>query len=167
MPNPYVGYANIVPLLLPVDIGTTVTATPYVDLKGVNRCGFLLNFGVITTSTTASDVEEITVEAATIESGTEAAVAFSYRLSGLVTANTWGAITAVGATGVALTSGDDGLSVWVEIDPDAMAASDYRYVRVKLTDNTSTTVCLVAVNAFLDQIYRETTFVSATACASV
>jgi hypothetical protein len=93
-------------------------------------------------------------------------VAFSYRLSGAVGTNTWGAITAVASTGVALTVSDDDKLLWIEIDPGAMAASDYRYVRVLLTDTPDMANCLVGVIGVLDASYKQTTFVSATAAAS-
>jgi len=163
--NPFVGYDNFIPLLAPVDLAGTATRSIYMDLKGANRAAFLVCFGAITG--TATDTMVVTVEAATAEGGSEAAVAFSYRLSGAVGANTWGAITAVAAaTGVVLTVSDDDKLLWIEINPDAMAASDYRYVRVLLTDTPDMANCLVGVMGVLDASYKQTTFVSATASAS-
>jgi hypothetical protein len=167
MPNQYLGYDNVFNVLAPIDCASNITATQYVPLKGVNRLSFLVNVGVFTPAAT-TDFEVITVEAATLESGTETAIAYSYRLSGIsASANTWGAITAVGATGTYYTGIMDGRSLWIDVDPDALAASNYRYVRVKLTDDTNSTVCLACVNAFVSPKYRMTTFVSLTACASV
>jgi hypothetical protein len=162
--NPFVGYDNFIPLLAPADITGTVTASAYMDLKGANRAGFLVAFGAITG--TSTDTEVVTVQAATAPDGTEAAIAFSYRLSGAVGANTWGAITTVASTGVALTVSDDDKLLWIEINPDAMAANDYRYVRVLLTDTPDMANCLVGVIGVLDASYKQTTFVSATASAS-
>jgi len=164
--NTFVGYDNIIPLLAPVDIGTTITATPYVDLKGSHHCAFLINFGVFTPTAT-TDFEVITVEAASAVDAAEAAIAYNYRLSGIVGTNTWGAITAVGATGAYIDGvTGDAVSYWIEVDADTLAANNYRYLRVRLTDTTSTVVCLTAVNAFLSQRYRQTTYASATASAS-
>ena len=162
--NPFVGYDNFIPLLAPVDLAGTATRSIYMDLKGANRAAFLVCFGAITG--TATDTMVVTVEAATAEGGSEAAVAFSYRLSGAVGANTWGAITAATTAGVALTVSDDDKLLWIEIDPGAMAASDYRYVRVLLTDTPDMANCLVGVMGVLDASYKQTTFVSATASAS-
>jgi hypothetical protein len=160
------GYTNIMPLIAPIDAGSNILTSPYVAMKGVNRIGFLVNFGVFTPAAT-TDFEVMTIEAATAEGGAEAAIAYNYRLSGAVTANTWGAITAVGATGAYINGvTGDGVSYWLEVDPDTLAASNYRYLRVKLTDDTNSTVCLVAVNAFIEPVYRQTTYVSATASAS-
>jgi hypothetical protein len=162
--NAFVGYDNFIPLLAPADITGTATRSAYMDLKGANRAAFLVCFGALTG--TSTDTEVVTVEAATAVTGTEAAVAFSYRLSGAVGTNTWGAITAVASTGVALTVSDDDKLLWIEIDPGAMAASDYRYVRVLLTDTPDMANCLVGVIGVLDASYKQTTFVSATAAAS-
>jgi hypothetical protein len=99
MANPFVGYDNIVPLVAPV-AGTTGTITsPYVDLRNAQKASFLIAFGAIT-STTTTDEMVITVECATAEGGAEAAIAYRYRLSAAVGANTWGAVTTVAAGSV-------------------------------------------------------------------
>jgi len=163
--NPFTQYMNIIPLLEPKDISTNITASAYMDLKGANRAAFLVSFGAIT-SATAGDTEDITVEAATSDAGaTEAQIDFRYRKSGALGANTWGAITS--ASVLQLTaSADDNVLVWIEIDPDELAANDYGYVRVKLTDNPDMTACLVSVIGLTSPKYRMTTMVSATASAS-
>lgn len=164
MNNTFGMYENVVPLLAPVDIASTVTASPYMDLKGANHAAFLVMFGAIT-SATLLDTEDITVEAATAVDGTEASISFSYRKSGAVGANTWGTIAS--ATLVAMAASvDDNMAVWIDIDPDALAASDYRYVRVKLTDNPDMTACLAAVVGFIDPRYKKYTMTSVTASAS-
>jgi hypothetical protein len=164
--NQFVGYSNIIPLLAPVDITSTVTATAYMDLKHANRAAFLISLGNIA-SGSATDRERITVEAATAPAGTEAAIAFKYRMSGVVGANTWGAITAVSATSyIEIALNDDGKLIWIEIDPEVLAANDYRYVRVKATDATDMDNFIIGVVGLVDQKYRQTTYASATAAAS-
>lgn len=165
--NPFMQYENVIPLLAPADIATTVTASNYMDLRAANHAGFLVVLGALTSATT-TDREEITVEAATAPGGTEAAVAFKYRLSGALGANTWGAITEVAAT-AALSldpAADDNKLVWIELDLPALADDDLRYARVKLTDNPDMTACIVAVLGMLDPAYKQATHVSATAAAS-
>jgi hypothetical protein len=162
--NPYVGYTNIVPLLAPVDIASTVTASSYMSLKNAQRAAFLVYVGLLTSATT-TNTEDITVEAATAEGGTEAAIDFWYRVGSAVGANTWGAITS--ASVLALSSDtQDGVMVWLEFDVDALAANDYQVVRVKFTDNDDMTAALVSVIGFIDPRYRMTTHRSATASAS-
>lgn len=162
--NPYVGYSNIIYLVESKDIASTVTASAYMDLKHANRAAFLLAFGAIT-SATAGDVYDITVEAATAPDGTEAQIDFYYRKSGALGTNTWAAITSASTLALAA-SVDDNKMIWIEVDPDALAASDYRYVRVKITDNPDMTAGLVSVLGFIDQKYHQTTWASATASAS-
>lgn len=162
--NPYAQYENVIPLLEPKDIASTATASAYMDLKGANRAAFLVMFGAIT-SATAGDVEDVTVEAATAEGGTEAQVDFKYRKSGALGANTWGTITSASVVSMAA-SVDDNKWLWIEVDPSAMAASDYRYVRVKCTDNPDMTACLVGIVGFIEPKYRMTTMVTATGSAS-
>lgn len=165
--NPFVGYDNIIPLLAPADITSNDTPTAYMDLKGANRAAILLQFGNIHSGST--DTETITVEGATDPSGTEAAVAFQYRISGeAASANTWTAITTATTAGFTLALTDDGKCCWLEINPDAMAASDYRYVRamIKPTVSAQMANCVVGALGIIDPIYKMTTFVSATASAS-
>ncbi len=162
--NAFAEYANVMPLVYPVDIASTITASPYVDLKGAQSCAFLVMLGAVT-SATLLDVEKVTVEAATAVDGTEVQIDFKYRQSGVVTANTWGAVTSASVVTYAA-SVDDGKSLWIEVDPAGLAASDYRYVRVKFTDDPDMTACLVAVVAFVGPRYRQYTMASVTASAS-
>ena len=165
MANPFVGYDNIVCFLAPQDIASTATTCPYVDLRNAQKAFFLLQFGAVT-STTVTDDWTITIQAATAEGGTEAAVAFRYRRSGAVGANTWGAVTTADTTGVTVAPDEhDNTALLIEVDPDALAANDYRYARAVLTD-VDAEACLVAGFAFLETRYKQTTHISATAAAS-
>lgn len=163
--NPYVAYDNIIPLLAPADVTNSTTVSGYMDLKAANYAGFLVITGNIH-SGSASDTEVITVEAATDPAGTEAAIAFKYRLSGAVGANTWGAVTAATTAGMSLGITDDSKLVHIEIDPDALAASDYRYARVKATATDDMANFVFGVLGLVSPMYRMTTFVSVTASAS-
>ena len=168
MANPFVGYDNIVCFLAPQDIVSTTTVCPYVDLRNAQKAFFLIQFGAVT-STTVTDDWIITLDAATAEDGTEAQIDFRYRRSGVVGANTWGAVTTVAAaTGITIApDADDNKGVLIEVDPDALAASDYRFVRAVLTDLVDSEACLVAGFAFIEARYKQGTHISATASASV
>ena len=109
----------------------------------------------------------IAVEAATAEGGTEAAIGFRYRISAAVGTNTWGAIASVANTGLGMGADDsDDMYVWIEIDPDVLAANDYRYVRLWLKQSVALEACLVAVNGVLEARYKQFTHITATASAS-
>ena len=165
--NPFLGYQNIIMLLEPKDIVTTATNSAYMDLKNANRACFLVSYGAIT-SDTALDEAQVYVQAATAVDGAEAQIAFNYRQSGALGTNTWGAITARTATQVVSLQAfvDDNKMLWIEIDPEALASSDYRYVRVSLTDSTALGAALVCVHGFIAPKYRMATFTSVTASAS-
>jgi hypothetical protein len=62
----------------------------------------------------------------------------------------------------------DNMLVWIEVDPDALAAAntDFRFVRVLLTDNVDMEACLVSVIGIIEARYKQTTHISATASAS-
>jgi hypothetical protein len=167
MPNPFVGYDNVIMLLEPQDIGSTANAGIYMDLRNAQKAFFLVITGDIG-SASAADEFVITIEAATAEGGTEAQVDFRYRKSGALGDNTWGAVTTVAAaTGLGLGADDsDDVMVMIEVDPDALAANDYRFVRLVLDDNTDMTTCLIAVLGIIEARYKQTTHISATASAS-
>jgi len=171
MANQFVGYDNIIPLVAPA-AGTTGTITsPYMDLKNAHKASFLISFGAIT-STTTTDAMVITVEGATIEvGGVEAEVDFRYRLSGAVGANTWGDVTTIAAaTGLPMLAptADDKL-VWVELDPDALGASDYRFVRFVVAPLVASQMEAFVLGGIgiIEARYKQTTHISATAGASV
>ncbi len=170
MANPFVGYDNIIPLLAPADIASTTTYGGYMDLRNAQKASFLIQFGAIT-STTATDEFVITVVAASVDTGVAGtAVDFRYRKSGALGTNTWGAVTTVAAaTGLGMGADDsDNMLVWVEVDPDALAAAnaDYRFAAVLLTDNDDMEACLVSVIGIIEARYKQTTHISATASAS-
>lgn len=156
-------YQNIVPLLAPIDKAGVAAATPFVDLKTAHSLSFLVYVGVITAAT-ADAVVTVTVEAATAAaSGSEAAVAFSYRLSGATGANSWDAIAAATTAGATFASTDDGKAMLITLDPSAVQAAkaDARWVRAVITP-TDFSVCLVSAVAVLEPRYAQATMVSAT-----
>jgi len=166
MANPFIQYDNVYCFLAPQDIASTATTCPYVDLRSAQKCFFLIQFGAIT-STTTTDAYVITVECATAEGGTEATIPFRYRLSAALGTGTWGAVTTCASTGLSLTAAaNDNMGVLIEIDPDELAANDYRYARAVLTDTPDMEAGLVAGFAFLEARYKQTTMVTATASAS-
>jgi hypothetical protein len=160
-----IAYRNVIPLISPADVSTTAQTTAYIDLRNAQKACFMVFLGTITSST-ATDVEALTIECATAEGGTEAAIGYSYRLSGAVGTNTWGAITTVGTTGLEIGLTDDDKMICVEVDPDVLAANDYRYARLKLTDTDDMNAFEVAVWAEIWPRYKQTTHISATASAS-
>ena len=162
--NSFVAYNNIVPLVAPVDVADNNTATGYIDLKGIHNCAFLVYVGLLT-SATALDNLPVTVEAATAVDGTEVQVDFSYRKATAAGTNVWGAVTSASVVTL-YASVDDGILLWIEVDVDGCAASDYRYVRVNVNP-TDLAACLVSCVAITNPRYRQTTMTTATASASV
>lgn len=161
--NTFVQYNNIIPLLAPVDIADTETVTGYVDLKGAHNFAFFAYFGLLT-SATALDNLVITVEGATAEGGTEAQLDFYYRKAAAAGANTWAAIASASVVTL-YASVDDGVALWIEVNPDDLAANDYRYTRLRMVP-TDLTACLPSVIGIVNPRYRMTTYTSVTASAS-
>jgi hypothetical protein len=160
-------YDNVFPLLQPVDKTTATTNSLWVDLKSAHKMGFLVEAGVVTAS--ADDTLTFTVECATVADTTAAegtAIAYTYRLAGAATANTWGAPTAVAATGYGpLASAITGKALYIEIDPAAAQAAvdSGRWVRLTITPTGGTTAQLLAIQALIDPRFKQQTMISATA----
>ena len=112
-----------------------------------------------------TDVIDATVQGATAEGGAEAEVAYTYRISSAVTANTWGAVTDGTTAGIDLTDEHEGMSLWIEPDMGALWAGGTPYVRLSVALNAFT-VSLVSAVAILDTRYSMTTMQSSTASAS-
>ena len=135
---------KVLPILAPVDIVATATASAYVDLTESHWASFLVEFGVITTGSLT-----VTVEASTAGSSnaTEAAIPFNYRLSAAVATDTMGAITAGTSAGVSITASDDAKTLVIEVDPAALPTNpgaDFKWLRLVLSPTTDMTVCLAA-----------------------
>lgn len=148
---------KIVPLLGSIDIVATATSSNYVALKDV--VGLLeisVNFGLIT-STDSTGEAVVTLQASNVSDTTssdlaEAAIAFSYRLSGAVGTDTMGAITAATSAGVAVVNTSDNVSLLCYVDPSAVATLDagYKFVRAVVTPTAEVTSTVVgAVARFL------------------
>jgi len=160
----FVTMENIVPLVSPADVTTSATATAFVDMKNALHATFFAFFGSIT-STSADQAVVVTMECATAAaSGSEVAIAFSYRLSGAVAANTWGAITAATSSGVSVGTTDDDKILAVDINPAALegALADARFVRMVITPDAGASATEVAAWAVLDPRYPQLTHKSAT-----
>ena len=153
----YAEELKVVPLLGSVDIVATATNSNYVALKDV--VGLLeisVNFGLIT-STDSTGEAVVTLEASNVSDTTssdlaEAAIAFSYRLSGAVGTDTMGAITAATTAGKAVVNTSDNVSLLCYVDPSAVATLDagYKFVRAVVTPTAEITSTVVgAVARFL------------------
>jgi hypothetical protein len=163
MANNFGQYLNIYPLLSPVDTTSSAVNSAFVDLAGSNNARIYVFFGSVTAAST-DDVVTVTVEAATTTaSASEIAIGYSYRLSGAVGTNTWGAITAVGATGMEIGLSDDDKILLIELDPAVVQATEdgSRYVRVTITPTAGVSAAEIAVWAELDPQYKSATFVDA------
>lgn len=160
----YVQDVNVVPLLAPQDIAATATATPFLALKTIIDGMLYIAFGNIAAAS-ADQAVTVTLEAATAAaSGSEAAVAFNYRLSGAVGANSWGTLTAATSAGVSVATTDDNKILAIQIDPAALQAAkaDASHVRAVITPDAGGSATLVAAWASFLPAYKQNSMVSAT-----
>ena len=160
------GSDKYVELLATQDItsGTAVKSS-FINAALTHWVTFLLPFG----SVDGDDVV-ITIDACTANatSGASlAAIPFRYRLSGAVTADTWGAVTTADSAGCTLTSTSQHSSLMlIDIDPadivcDTGSSYDtYKYLRVVLDGGGSLSHCLITVVAAYEPRYRDMTVTS-------
>lgn len=146
---------KVVPLLSAAATDSTVSA--FVKVDQANWLTFLVHMGANDTTST------ITVECCTANSTSGAAlvaIPFSYRLSGEMGSDTWGAITTVDSSGYALTSDYANVSLLLDIDPADLAADtgldtvEYWFARVKIAC-TSYSSNPIDVHAFLEPRWRK------------
>lgn len=156
---------KVLPILGPIDIVATATATQYVDMDELNWLTVLCPFGVVTSTDSTGEIV-VTVEASTAGSsnGTEGAIAFQYRLSAAVATDTMGAIGSATSAGVAVANTADNTLLVIEIDPAVVSASadTRRYVRVVFTPTSETTVCIVGAIAVGEPRYPGNSIPSST-----
>jgi hypothetical protein len=157
----YVEKTKALPILAPADIAATATASQYFDLENAHWATIAVQFGAITNSTIA-----VTVECSTAASSnaTEQTIGFNYRLSSAVATDSMGAITAATTTGAALAATDDNKTLFIDLDPSAVAAlaADMQFARVVITPATDNTAVLVGAIAYLEPRYPGNTIASAT-----
>jgi len=154
---------NFVLGIQPIDAATAPLSTAWIDMKTAHNIAFLCQFGVIT-DTSANPVT-ITVEASTVNASTSGVtVPFLYRQSGLVTANTWGAVTSCTSAGLVVNATDlKGTNVFVVADLPGIT-NDHptaRWIKLEIA-GVEPTANLMAVVAIINPRYRQVTMPSAT-----
>jgi len=155
---------NTMPLIAPVD--TASTAIQGAVALGGSHGGTAFVFFGANTAASADQSVTVSLEAATSSASTTAvAVAFSYRLSGAVGANTWGAITAATTAGVPIViSTDNNKMLAIELNPSALLAAkaECTYARVVVTPDAGGIVTLVSAWVQLEPRVSQSTMISAT-----
>lgn len=107
-------------------------ASDVIDMSAFSRIVFLVHQGVGATGTST-----LTVEACDdIVPTTQSAIAFHARIDHV---GAEGALSAVAATGLLTTAGSAKI-VTVEVREDALAASGYRYIRLKAVESVDSPV---------------------------
>jgi len=151
---------QIIPLISPVDITNTDVNSPFVKVSNAHWLRFLVPFGTITGDTCTVTVAESTANS-TSGGATEVAVPFTYRLSGAVGVDTWGAVTTADSGGLLVTASDDDKILAIDIDPRTLD-DGYNYVRVQLVTGGSMSACEVAAVAIVHPRYAQLDNVSST-----
>lgn len=141
---------QLVPLMSPVDLGSTDTGSAFVNVKNAQWISFIIPFGTITGDTCTVTVEE----SSAASSGSEVAIPFMYRLSSALGTDTWGDPTSATSAGLAVSADEDDKLMLIEIDP-ATLDDGYDYLRVWLNLGASASACEVAVLAALEPRYKQ------------
>ena len=145
------GNLHVIPALVPVDVGSTGTEimTDVIDAGEATELEFIIALGAITADDT---VIKVYSKADTTASG-GTAIAFNYKLSAALGADTSGAWTAaVAASGVTLTATTDtNKTLRVSVDPRLCGP----YVYLGINPGESQTVGLYSVIALVVPSYSQ------------
>lgn len=130
-------------VLAPRNLAGVTTNTNHVNVAGANWISFLISIGV-TSSATSADLEvgAVCSTAETSAAAVPTLLPFTYRISSTVgtTQYTWSALTTGSTAGsVAVTTGQDNIMVWIDIDPGDMAAvgEDYKWAHLLLRSSAA------------------------------
>ena len=141
----------------PIDAAGLTTNTRHVNLAGANWLSFLINIGVTSSATSADlHVGAVCSTANTSASAVPTLIPFTYRLSSTLGTSqyAWGAITTGSTVGsVACTTGQDNISIWIDIDPADCAAVGEDYQWAHLLFNTSAAALPMSCVAFVEPRY--------------
>lgn len=141
----------------PIDMAGLTTNTRHVNCAGANWISFLISLGVTSSAATAD--LEMSAVCSTDETSATAAptiIPFTYRMSSTVgtTQYTWSAITTGSTAGnFAITTGQDNVSVWIDVDPANMRAVGVDYKWCYLLLQTSAAALPISVTAFVEPRY--------------
>jgi hypothetical protein len=141
----------------PIDMAGLTTNTRHVNVSGANWLSFLINIGV-TSSASSADLE-VGVACSTAETSAAAVptlIPFVYRISSTLGTSeyAWSALTTGSSVGsVAVTTGQDSISVFIDVDPADIASvgEDYKWAHLLLT--SSAAAIPLSVVAFLEPRY--------------
>jgi hypothetical protein len=143
----YLENEKVLNLLAPQDAVATAKGSAYINVaNAAGTIEFDVPFGAITSTDSTGEVV-VTVEASTAGSsnGTEAAIAFKYRLSAAVATDSMGAITSATATGVAIVNTTDNVVLHIFVEPSQLAAlgADVNWLRVVITPTAEMAATLI------------------------
>ena len=142
---------KVLPLLAPVDLGASTSASSYIDMNmAASIIEFEVNFGAMTSTDTTQGVT-VTVEGSTTGAATDTntAMAFQYQLSAAVDTDSMGAVSAATSTGILVDTTEDVSTLLVYVDPSvvAAAAAGDRWVRIGLDPGAAVSASIVSVVA--------------------
>lgn len=138
------GETHDLPVLAPVDAGSTTKYTDVVFLKNYESVKFCIPFGVIT----GDDIQVTVEECDNATPSNHTAIPFKYRKSAAVDSDSMGDVSDALAAGVTIAAGDDGKALYIEVDGRQLS-DGYPAVRCVIDPGSSASVCLVAATAEL------------------
>ena len=143
---------HVVPILGLTTVTAAETATEYVDMKDYQWVDFHVSVGTLT-----GDVMTLTIEeSSTAASSSAGTIPFVYRQCSAVATDTIGAVTTAASTGVAVADSDDN-TLWIlSVDPRTMTEGN-RFLRVLLSEGSSTSAAVKGVTAVLFPKYAQAT----------
>lgn len=140
---------HVIPVYAPQDVGTADVNTTHINVSRTHHITFAVQFGNLT-----NDSKVITVEESSAATTVSAeAIPFTYRLSGAVATDTWGAVTTTDSTGVDMVhASDDNKLLLIDVDPATLSDGD-NYLSVRISSAGGE--CYAGVVAYLQTRYSQ------------
>lgn len=145
---------QLIPYIAPVDTTTSAATGAFVKVSNAHWLQFRLQFGNINDTTGVVTVEEYTANSTSGASTDALAIPFTYRLSGVVGDDTWGAVTTSDSGGYTVGATADNMLLIIDIDPRSLT-DGYDYVRMVVTPSGTQTNMLIAATAALLPRYAQ------------
>jgi len=138
--------------MAPTSVTASATSSSFVNLKDYEWVDFHILIGTLTGDTITVTVEEATANST---SGiTDVAIPFVYRGPQVAGTDSMGAVTTADSSGCTIADTDDNTQWVISVDPNTVD-DGYNYVRVTLTEGSSTSAAVKSVLAVLKPRYAK------------
>ena len=145
---------HVIPVLALTTVTAAATNTEFVNMSKNHWVDFHVMIGTLEGDSVTLTVEECTANATVTDSAAEVAIPFAYRKGVAVASDTMGALTTNDSGGLEVDTDTPNITLVLSVDPTTLDEG-YNYVRVKISESSSTSAAVKGVNAVLYPRYMQ------------